>query len=87
MRIACRDRPPLNFPRVAILRGGALTGTFHPNGVRRKDLTITADLFPPQAHGLPPPDAAAACEPSARRAPELCLAMRVTFIPRLSRLP
>ena len=38
---------PLLFviPRAAILRGGAWSGTFHPNGCRRKDMTITADSF------------------------------------------
>ncbi len=38
-------RWPLFFiPRAAILRGGALSGTFHPNAGRQEDMTITADF-------------------------------------------
>ena len=40
-----RSRPLFIFPPAAILRGGALSGAFHPNGGRRKDMTITADFF------------------------------------------
>ncbi|WP_434114842.1 hypothetical protein [Paraburkholderia caffeinilytica] len=39
------QRRPLFFiPRAAILRGGALSGTFHPNARRHEDMTITADF-------------------------------------------
>jgi hypothetical protein len=38
-------QPLFIFPPAAILRGGALSGTFHPNGVGRKDMIITADIF------------------------------------------
>jgi hypothetical protein len=36
-------RPLFIIPPAAILRGGALSGTFHPNGVGREDMNITAD--------------------------------------------
>jgi hypothetical protein len=39
-----RTRPLFFIPPAAILRGGALSGTFQPNGSRRKDMTITADF-------------------------------------------
>jgi hypothetical protein len=40
-----RSLPLFNIPPAAILRGGALSGAFHPNGSRLKDMTITADFF------------------------------------------
>jgi hypothetical protein len=41
---SARFSQPLSIiPPAAILHGGALSGTFHPNGVRRKDTIITAD--------------------------------------------
>jgi hypothetical protein len=39
-----RRRPLFFIPRAAILRGGALSGTFHPNAGRQEDMTITADF-------------------------------------------
>jgi len=39
-----RRRPLFFIPRAAILRGGALSGTFHPNARRHEDMTITADF-------------------------------------------
>jgi hypothetical protein len=39
-----RRRPLFFIPRAAILRDGALSGTFHPNVGRHKDMTITADF-------------------------------------------
>jgi len=40
-----RIRPLFIISPAAILRGGTLSGTFQPNGGRRKDMTITADFF------------------------------------------
>lgn len=40
-----RIRPLFITSRAAILRGGALSGTFQPNGGRHEDMTITADFF------------------------------------------
>lgn len=40
-----RIRPLFISSPAAILRGGALSGTFQPNGSRRKDMTITADFL------------------------------------------
>jgi hypothetical protein len=39
-----RRRPLFFIPRAAILRGGALSGPFHPNAGRHEDMTITADF-------------------------------------------
>ena len=39
-----RRRPLFFIPRAAILRGGALSGTFHQNAGRHEDMTITADF-------------------------------------------
>lgn len=36
-------RPLFTILPAAILQGGALSGTFHPNGVGRKDMIITVD--------------------------------------------